>query len=168
MQQTTDSHKHKQGFSLIELLVVMAIIAILMGIVIGISGGVTSGAAEAQAKAQMSDLMMEFDKYKADKGSYPPSEPANSPRPPFVIGTGPGSFAEWYEDKYPDTVFTITEGSPEKLIDPWGNEYYYEYRLSNPHVYLLGTWGTDGRSGSKDVNTTFGEGDDITNRNGAL
>lgn len=157
MQQTTQSHKHKQGFSLVELLVVMAIIAILMGIVIGISGGVTRGAAEAQAKAQIADLMMELEKYRGDKGQFP----ANW-----------SEFRDWYVDRYPQTEYTLTEGSPQDPIDPWGKTYVYHYDPSvSPFVYLIGTRGPDGRYGSEGDDTgvsSFGKGDDITNRNGAL
>ncbi len=153
MQQTTESHKHKQGFSLIELLVVMAIIAILMGIVIGIAGGVTSGAAEAKAKAQMADMMTELEKYRGDEGQFPADW---------------NEFRDWYVEKYPDTAYTITEGSPQNPIDPWGAGYKYEYNaVTSPFVYLLGTKGPDGRDGSPPTNQ-FGKGDDITNRNGAL
>lgn len=145
MQQTTQSHKHKQGFSLVELLVVMAIIAILMGIVIGISGGVTRGAAEAQAKAQIADLMMEFDKLRGDKGAYPETS------------EGFTAFFSWYGDKYKDTLYTITERSGNQAIDPWGRPY--EYRKMSDFVILIRSWGPDGRRDTED---------DISNLKGSL
>jgi prepilin-type N-terminal cleavage/methylation domain-containing protein len=148
MQQTTESHKHKQGFSLIELLVVMAIIAILMGIVI-----VGLVVYVEQSQAQMADMMTELEKYRGDEGQFPADW---------------NEFRDWYVEKYPDTAYTITEGSPQNPIDPWGAGYKYEYNaVTSPFVYLLGTKGPDGRDGSPPTNQ-FGKGDDITNRNGAL
>lgn len=170
MQQTTESHKHKQGFSLVErsacrrkprrrqeragfslveLLVVMAIIAILMGIVIGISGGVTRGAAEAQAKAQIADLLMEFDKFQGDRGEYPVDW---------------NDFRDWYLEKYSDTGYTITEGTLREgqdflPIDPWGKAYQY-HKMSD-FVIRIRSAGPDGRFDSD-------ADDDISNLKGSL
>lgn len=156
MQQSKSTHKQKQGFSLIELLVVMAIIAILMGLVIGVSGAVTRKAAEARARAEISDLMQEIEIYKSDKGSYP-------------AGSDLSAFMQWYtNEKYVGTLYTLTELDGSKLpIDPWGNKYLYGYNPSNPFVYLIGSYGPDGKKGGNG-SSTFGENDDITNRNGAL
>ncbi|GEM_PF-381872 len=160
----------REGFTLVELLVVMAIIAILMGLVIGIAGAVQSGGAEAKAKAQIADLMLEVEKYQGDKGGYPPSR--------GVSGTPTFSeaFFTWYEDeKYVGTQFQTTEvaesSNQRYPVDPWGNPYVYDWNSSNPLVYAIGSKGPDGRWGSDgDPNDTssFGRGDDITNRNGAL
>lgn len=145
MQQSKSTHKQKQGFSLIELLVVMAIIAILMGLVIGVSGAVTRKAAEARARAEISDLMQELEIYKSDKESYPATL---------------GVFMQWYTtEKYVGTLYTITERSGDNPIDPWGNNYLYEYKDTNPFVYLIGSHGPDAKPNTSD---------DITNRNGAL
>lgn len=146
MKQINFSTKRKQGFTLVELLVVMAIIGILMGLVIGISGAVQQGAAEAKAKAEIADLMNEIEKYKVEKGSYPDDW---------------DEFANWYSQKYEGTAYTITEGGPDAPIDPWGREYRYDFDASRPFVYFIGSRGPNGRDDS-------GDEDDITNRNGAL
>lgn len=143
--------KRREGFTLVELLVVMAIIAILMGIVLGIAGGVQSGAAEAKARAEIADLQLELEKYKEDKGVYPPEE--DTPEGDNSLGT---TFFGWYETRYPGTAYTTTEKLGNHPVDPWGRTYFYEYNPSvSPFVYLLGSRGQDGKEGTAD---------DITNR----
>ncbi len=146
----------RHGFTLIELLVVMAIIAILMGITIGVAGAVQRGAAEAKAKAQLQDLILELEKYNGDEGRYP----ANL-----------STLISWYEDtKYQGTTYNTTEvsgtGDSRKPLDPWGREIVYEH-TPGAMVFLIGSKGPDGIPGNKN-DPTFGRGDDITNRNGAL
>jgi len=146
MKQNSSRHKLKRGFSLVELLVVMAIIGILMALVTGISRAVQRGATDAQAKAQIADLMNEIEKYKADEGSYPGNW---------------NDFRNWYVDRYPGTAYTITEGTPSNPIDPWGQPYEYDFTTDTPFVYFIGSFGPNAQDDQ-------GEADDITNRNGAL
>jgi len=150
MQKFKQPIPSKQGFTLVELMVVMAIIAILMGIVIGISGGVTRGAAENQARAQIANLMLEMDKFHSDKGRYP--EDWND-------------FRDWYlQEAYEDTAYTITDGTMRmgenfRPLDPWGREYDYQIQENNPRVYLLISFGPSGASNPDD---------NISNRNSVL
>ncbi len=174
MMQSKTTHKQKQGFSLVELLVVMSIIAILMGIVIGVSGSIQRNAAEAKAKAEIAGLMTEIELYKADNGQYPPSGTVGG-REVLVLykttATDPDGFMDWYEDKYPGTLFDIvniaTDSGTDYFIDPWGKGIIYEYDESTPFIYLIGSTGTNGANGANG-STTFGDGDDITSRNGQL
>ena len=151
MNQRQSPHKFKKGFTLIELLVVMAIIGILMGIILGVSGAIQRKAAEAKARAEIADLMNEIEIYKSEKGSYPADW---------------AEFGTWYTgEKYVGTKYTLTEGTPSDPVDPWGVDYMYgEVR---EFTYLIGSKGPDGRNGGNG-STVFGDGDDITNRNGEL
>lgn len=153
MNQRQSLHKLKKGFTLVELIVVMAILAILMGIMLGVSGAIQRNAAEAKAKAEISNLMNEIEIYKSEKGSYP----ANW-----------AEFGTWYTDeKYVDTAYRLTAGTPSNPIDPWGVVYQYPEAQVKEFTYLIGSKGPDGQDGGNG-STTFGEGDDITNRNSAL
>jgi prepilin-type N-terminal cleavage/methylation domain-containing protein len=137
---------NRAGFSLLELMVVMAVIAILMTLTVGVFGRASQGGAEARAKGEIAGLMNELEKYFADEGGYPPN-------------AGWADFEDWYNAKYgASTVWEITEeGDAGNPIDPWGREYIYEPGPS-PFVYLIGSEGRDGNA----------DHDDITNRNGAL
>ena len=131
---------------MVELLVVISIIGILMALVVGIAGSVQGGAAEAQAKAQMADLMSEIEKYNSDEGGYP---------------AGWSAFGSWYDARYPNTIYTLTEGGPNNPVDPWGQPYVYQPQPNNPFIYFIGSYGPNTRDDG-------GEVDDITNLNGAL
>jgi prepilin-type N-terminal cleavage/methylation domain-containing protein len=144
MKKNYHAHKLKQGFSLVDLLAVMAVISILLAIVIGVAGAVQGGALEAKAKAEIADLMNELEKYNADEGEYPENW---------------SDFDTWYRNRYPNTAYTLTEGSPSNPVDPWGRDYDYELRT--PFAYRIGSFGPNGQDNNGDV-------DDITNLNGAL
>jgi len=153
--------KNKQGMTLIELMVVIAIIMILMGIVVGISGGASRGAAEAKARAEIGSMALELESYRADKGGYPPT------------GTGPEQglteLVRWYRnERYVGVEWDLTDlNGAGRPVDPWGREYHYSLQGSGM-FFRLGSLGPDGRFGSQpDQNSqeNFGRGDDITLRN---
>ncbi len=61
----------RQGFTLIEMIVVIAIIAILAGLVLSINGLVQRKSASARADAEKVMLMAACESYKTDNGGYP-------------------------------------------------------------------------------------------------
>ncbi len=150
------SKKNKQGMTLMELMVVIAIIMILMGIVVGISGGAQRGAAEAKARAEIGSLALELESFRADNGSYPATLAA---------------LVNWYQDeRYKGVRWDLTDLSGSNPVDPWGRQYFYQVlpSLENRLFFRLGSRGPDGRLGSApdpDNVNSFGRGDDITLQN---
>lgn len=65
--------KLKQGFSLVELLVVLAVIAIISGISIFALNDVRIASRDARRKADMETIRSALELYKSDCGSYPVS-----------------------------------------------------------------------------------------------
>lgn len=61
------------GFTLVELLVVMAVIALLAGFVISAMGGVKRHQYVAHTQGEMGQLEAAIESYHADYGFYPPS-----------------------------------------------------------------------------------------------
>jgi general secretion pathway protein G len=84
------SLRRKAGFTLIEILVVMAIIAILASMVIGALGFVKEKQKREQATIQITLLSKAMDEYKLDMGKFP-GEAENSP------ATGEGMTEELYQ-----------------------------------------------------------------------
>ena len=60
-----------RGFTLIEILIVIAIIAILAGLLLRTAGYVQKKGAVSRAEAEMSALTVALENYKADHGDYP-------------------------------------------------------------------------------------------------
>ena len=67
-----------RAFTLIEMLVVMAVIAVLAAILLNLNGLVQSKAARTRALGEIQTLSSGCDSYKADNGSYPQA-PESSP-----------------------------------------------------------------------------------------
>jgi prepilin-type N-terminal cleavage/methylation domain-containing protein len=66
------------GFTLVELLAVMAIIAIIAGLTIGAFSYANRRSVESRTKAEIKALELAIEAYKLDKGAYPAS--ANTTR----------------------------------------------------------------------------------------
>jgi len=68
------SKKFLTGFTIVELLTVLAIIAILVGILVPTVSFVRNTAREAKQQAQLAAIDMAIMAFKGDHGYYPPSD----------------------------------------------------------------------------------------------
>jgi general secretion pathway protein G len=129
------------GFTLLELLVVVAIIGLLAGYVGPKYFGQIGKAEVKEAKAQIDALEKSLDAYRLDTGRYPTTEQGLSAlvtQPPGTVGwTGP----------------YLKKGVP---LDPWSHPY--QYKSPGDHgEYDVWSYGKDGAPGGT------GENADITN-----
>ena len=135
----------RRGFTLIEILVVIAVIAILASLVAPNVFRHVGTAQDATARAQIEMFGAALDAYRLDNGRYPSTqqglealrtEPASDPRP-----------RDW-RGPY------LRKAVP---LDPWGNAYVYRSPGEvNPNGFDLVSLGADGRPGGE------GEDADIT------
>ena len=166
-QSTTRNQRKTEGFTLIEVLVVILIIVTLVGIVIGIAQLANNRAAEAQALAMMAKWKTDLERYKEKYGDYPIDNNLHDADGLQLL----------INQLYP----TTDEKHDLETRDPWGMEY--RYRRVSKHRYQLGSLGMDRKIGSGiPVPTTapadgdplandyrhMGEGDDITIENGRM
>src|SRR5437660_10515842 len=69
------------AFTLIELLLVIAIIIILAGLILSTAGYVQKKGARARAEAEIAAISAALESYKADNGIYPTDSNTNALKP---------------------------------------------------------------------------------------
>ena len=84
------SNRRRPAFTLVELLVVMAIIATLAAILFPVFSGIKAKGARSRARAEMVKVVMAIESYKAQMGHYPPDHVT-------AIGVEPLVNALYYE-----------------------------------------------------------------------
>lgn len=128
------SSPRQEGFTLVELLVVLAILGLLVGLVGPQVMGTLGGAKTKTARVQIEDLSGALDLYRLEVGRYPNS---NEGLQALVENTGDAN--NWNgpylkKSKVPD--------------DPWGNAY--NYRSPGEHGSVdIWSLGADNREGGE-------------------
>lgn len=129
--QSTQFFVKNQGFTLLELLVVMVIIGLLAGYV-GPKYFEQIGKSETKtARAQVDSLGKALDQYRIDIGQYPTTEQGLT-----ALNKNPSNVAKW-SGPY------LAKSIPS---DPWGVSY--QYKSPGEHgEYDLYSLGKDGQQG---------------------
>src|SRR5439155_1521676 len=108
--------RKQQGFTLLEIMLVVSIIVIILGVAISKLGNTTAIAKSMRVQADVQAVKTQLQLYESMNGFYPTTEqglqalvtqPQNDPRP-----------ARWYQ------LFR------ELPTDPWGNGYIYRNPVS--------------------------------------
>jgi len=136
MTTTGRSPRGREGFTLLELLVVIIVLGLLAGLVAPQIFGRVGDAKVTTARTQMSLLGTALDSYRLDNGAYPTTEqglqalrekPTREPSP--VNWKGP----------------YLRKDVP---LDPWDRPFLFRSPGSrNPTGYDLATLGRDGKEG---------------------
>ncbi|MBE2180357.1 MAG: type II secretion system protein [Chthoniobacterales bacterium] len=136
------------AFTLVELLVVMAVIAILAGLSLTTLGYVNRKGGESRAKAEVAALAAAIDSFKQDHGAYPSNKSVLFSE---LTGTATGSGAINKTKVYfePTPRMLKTNGTVVTFVDPWGNDYNYNPTSPSNNVGFFDLWSTgSGGSGS--------------------
>ncbi len=136
-----NSRSARRGFTLLEVLLVLAILVILAGSVTFYFGRMQQNAYIDAAKSQIGIFEQVLDAYRLNVGSYPTtSQGLEALRTPPSDLRNPQKWQGPY----------IREAIP---LDPWGNPYQYELLDTNAmslNPYKLASWGPDGIEGTED------------------
>lgn len=150
------------GFTLVELLTVMAIVLLLASLVIGGMLLAKEKQRQDMAKVQVHLLSNALEQYKADNGSYPESTSTTGENASNIL------FKALYYDGEQDKTKKIYladlnpeerkqkwiegKGESAKIVDPWKNEYLYRTgaAAANPD-FDLWSKGKDGKTVADDA-----------------
>lgn len=131
----------KQGFTLIELMVVVVILGILAGLVVPRIMGRPEEARRMKAKVQLESIETALKLYKLDNGVYPSTEQGlDALVEPPAVGELP---ARWRQGGYLEKR-TVPR-------DPWGNDYVYLSPGLRGEFDLI-SFGHDGQPGGEGNN----------------
>ncbi len=135
MQQLSPLSRRSLGFTLVELLVVLAILGLLAGLVGPRVLGQLGGAKSKTAAVQIKDLEQAAELFKLDVGRFPSQTEGLD-----ALVSKPASAPGW------NGPYLKKGGVPR---DPWGNSYHYQVpgRHGDVDIYSLGADNAQGGEG---------------------
>lgn len=102
---------NSKSFTLVELMVVVAVIGIVAGIVLAAAGGVQKKAARDQTRAEIKTMMVALEKYRTDQMSFPGDSNASR----VMLFTNLTNYM----------AFKTTQVTNNQVLDPYGYPYWY-------------------------------------------
>ncbi len=127
--------RRQSGFTLMELLVVLAILALVAAFAIPNLMKILGGAKSDVAGIQIDNLKTALNIYRLENGGFPTQEQGLK----AMIERPEG--ADLWDGPYLD--------NPQALLDPWGKPYLYKSpgRSGAFEIYTLGADGKEGGAG---------------------
>jgi type II secretion system protein G len=119
--------KKQKGFTLVELLVVVAIIAVLAAILLPRFLGYTDKAREAQTMKDIRSMCTVVEAFTATDGNYPEAS-LDTDNPRSIASVMQSKGIKW-------------TGDDNGVVDPWKNPYYYDLTKD---YYCIASPGKDG------------------------
>ena len=135
MQSKPDPHSREAGFTLLEILVVIAILGLLIGLVAPAVLRQLGGARTSIARQSIERLGSVLDLYKLDVGGYPTTEQGLA-----ALTARPAGVANW------NGPYAQANTPP---VDAWGHPYSYQNPSQRAgHDYDLCSAGAGGSGGA--------------------
>ena len=129
--------RKQQGFTLLEIKLVVSIIVIILGVAISKLGNTTAIAKTMRVQADVQAIKTQLQLYESMNGFYPTTEQGLQ-----AMVTQPD------KDPRPARCYQLFKELPQ---DPWGNGYIYRCPgLKNPSGYDLYSAGPDRQADTAD------------------
>ena len=126
VRRVRDALRTKDGFTLIEIMIVVSIIALLMGVLVGPQiFKARKQANVSAAKMQIPRFSLSLESYKEAHGNYPTTE-------------------EGLQALVDDKLL-----KEKDIKDPWGNPFQYRCPGDHDDEYDIWSYGADGKEGGE-------------------
>jgi general secretion pathway protein G len=129
--------RQAEGFTLIELIVVIVILGLLAGLVVPRLFKHVAQAKIATTKAQIAAFQTALGAYKLDTDKFPSNDQGLA-----ALRTAPAGVRNWNGPYLPKDV----------PLDPWGNPYVYKYPGEHGDEPDIISYGADGAPGGDGEN----------------
>lgn len=131
------ARRPRHAFTLLELLIVLAILGLLAAMVVPKLGGTVQDAQIRQTEAQIATLVTSVERFAIDVGRYPTADEGLSAliERPATVADG-----QW------DGPYLTKRKVP---VDGWNRPFIYEI---NDGQYVIRSYGADGAVGGEDYN----------------
>ena len=129
--------RKQQGFSLIEVLVVMTILAVIFGLVVSNVTGGQDKAKYKQAKIEVQKLSQSVSEFYLDTGNMP------------------DSLDELYNDNG-ESMWMGPYVKEKELKDPWGEPYHYSANSQHNQPFDIYSYGKDKSPGGEKLASDIG------------
>ena len=137
LRRQNGRRKGEQGFTLVELLVVLVILVLLASIIGPRVIGYLGSSRAKTAHIQIESLVTAMELFHIDVGRYPTSTEGLT-----ALVKSPGNIPGW------NGPYLTKGGVPQ---DPWGRPYLYQAG-QNGTSFEIKTLGADGKEGGNDEN----------------
>lgn len=139
--------KSPRAFTVIELLVVVAIVAFLLSMIIAVGLHMRRKAQISHTKTMLKDLHLALDQYRSEHREYPAGLAIHADTWPAPFNIAGVEFDHRViTERKPGCALNETDKDPADrnyLVDPWGNRI--RYRKLGPTQMLLWSKGPDGK-----------------------
>ena len=129
--------RRQAGFSLVEILVALALIAMVVAIVATNATGWLGRGQEKTAKIQMGQIAVALNLFRVEEGRYPTRDEGLT----ALVKAPPGA-AGW------NGPYLQAEAVP---LDPWDQPYNYALATGTALGFTLNSTGPDGRASDDDI-----------------